>query len=200
MPDVAYGTPVADTGPVPLGTPVYPPPPVSPAAAAPAVNQHAFDGRDDFSRPLPMRVGGCGVKRHIGGRVLLPDWLHVSGCCATLTVDTREMLQPDHPHGAEIVIGSQCGSLSPPYFCCSSLTLLVSPDRPASAAPPVGCCCCCSGLTVVKSDQRAGGRAAAPQSRAGAMHVGGSGCCSTARVLLLDLGQPHGAPSSLGLL
>ncbi|EOD37355.1 hypothetical protein EMIHUDRAFT_109813 [Emiliania huxleyi CCMP1516] len=129
MPDVAYGTPVADTGPVPLGTPVYPPPPVSPAAAAPAVNQHAFGGRDDYSRPLPMRVGGCGVKRHIGGRVLLPDWLHVSGCC----------------------------SLCPPYFCCSSLTLLVSPDRPASAAPP-------------------------------------------ARVLLLDLGQPHGAPSSLGLL
>jgi len=57
-----------------------------------------------------------------------------------------------------------------------------------------------AGLTVVKSDQRAGGRAAPPQSRAGAMHVGGSGCCSTARVLLLDLGQPHGAPSSLGLL
>jgi hypothetical protein len=71
--------------------------------------RHAFGGRDDFSRPLPMRVGGCGVKRHIGGRVLLPDWLHVSGCCATLTVDTREMLQPDHPHGAEFVIGSQCG-------------------------------------------------------------------------------------------
>ena len=39
----------------------------------------------------------------------------------------------------------RAGSLSPPYFCCSSLTLLVSPDRPASAAPPVGCCCCCSG-------------------------------------------------------
>ena len=91
-----------------------------------------------------------------------------------------------------------------------------------------------AGLTVVKSDQRAGGRAAPPQSRAGAMHVGGSGCYSTAcrtrlgaqqnasalasavlprhcappppsptrqaRVLLLDLGQPHGAPSSLGLL
>lgn len=71
--------------------------------------RHAFGGRDDFSRPLPMRVGGCGVKRHIGGRVLLPDWLHVSGCCATLTVDTREMLQPDHPHGAEFVIGSQYG-------------------------------------------------------------------------------------------
>ena len=49
MPDVAYGTPVADTGPVPLGTPVYPPPPVSPAAAAPAVNQCAASQLSDHT-------------------------------------------------------------------------------------------------------------------------------------------------------